>query len=99
MTVKRIDGTGQQSFAADGNSTVIGWPGGLGTFAAWGTFGSGTAKLQWSPDGTTYVDVTSASLTAAGYKNFEIGPGRLRANLAGSTAPALKVQVALYSHD
>lgn len=87
-----------EAATADGNSTAVEWPGGKGTFAAWGTFGAGTAKLQWSPDGgTTWLDVSSASLTANGYINFEIAPGKLRANLAGATTPSLNAAVGLYS--
>lgn len=98
MRRRVIDGDVNQSFAADGQTTAVKWPGGKGTFAAEGTFGAGTVKLQWRPDSTwTYIDVASASLTAAGYKNFEISAGDLRIDIAGSTTPAVDTHIGLYS--
>lgn len=80
---------------ADGQTTAIDWPGGRGVFVAWGTFGSGTVKLQQSPDaGTTYIDVdrsgdTYVTFTVNGQGGFELPPCKLRTSLSGSTAPIL----------
>lgn len=71
----------------------LGWTGGRGVFAAWGTFGGGTLTLQWSPDlGVTWMNVdrsgdTFVTLTAAGQGGFELGPCRLQVVLTGATAP------------
>lgn len=83
--------SGQTSNAA---SSAVDWPGGTGTFAAWGTFGGGTCTLQLSPDdGTTWIDVPGASLAANGAVNFSLGPCRLRASLAGATTPNLSAKL------
>ena len=85
---------------ADGQTAaanVVSWPGGQGVFVAYGTFGSGTVKLQWSPDdGTTWIDAGAAplTLTAAGYGPFTIPKSQLRVSLTGSTAPSIKSGVA-----
>lgn len=95
------------TFSADGNSNEfrfaegprLGTPGGIGTFAAWKSFGGGTVKMQVSPDGgTTWIDADSAELefTANGIGNFHISGGlewRFRINLSGSTTPDLEVKV------
>lgn len=71
----------------------LGWTGGRGIFAAWGAFGGGTLKLQWSPDlGVTWMDVdrsgdTYVTFTANGTGGFELGPCRLQVVLSGATAP------------
>ncbi|SFH96573.1 hypothetical protein [Planctomicrobium piriforme] len=86
-----------QPFAAqtaDGNSTAFDWPGGVGVMIANSTFGSGTVKLQMSPDDptgtpTNWVDVTSISMTAAGTVRFELPPCKVRCVLSGSTAASL----------
>lgn len=47
-------------------------------FAALGTFSGGTVKLQMlGPDGSTYVDVASSSLTAAGTALVALPAGTL----------------------
>lgn len=89
--------------AADGSSaSTIEWPGGEGVFAASGTFGSGTCKLQWSADypsaAATWLDVdrsgdTFVTFTANGSGAFDLPHCWIRANLAGSTAPSLNATV------
>lgn len=59
-------------------------------FAAYGTFGSGTCKLQGSPDGgTTWIDIASASFTANGYVVVKVPFPRVRAVLSGATSPEI----------
>jgi hypothetical protein len=72
------------------NSTPNGW---VGAYAQ-GTWGSGTLKLQQSVDGTTWIDVTSASWTANAYKHLQFFAKYVRIVLTGSTAPSLKVYLA-----
>lgn len=62
------------------------WPGGRGVFMAEATFGGGTVKLQTQSPNGTWVDVASASLTAAGTAVFYLPPGPVRANIATATA-------------
>ncbi|TWA89588.1 hypothetical protein [Bradyrhizobium stylosanthis] len=82
-------------FTADGQSSAISWPGGRGVFAAFGTFGSGTIKLQASyDDGTTWIDVdrsgdTYVTFTANGAGGFELPKCQLRVSLSGSTSPSI----------
>jgi hypothetical protein len=84
---------------ANANSSAIDWPGGRGVFSVWGTFGSGTCALQWSPDdGTTWIAAdrsgdTFVTLTANGTGGFELPPGKIRAALTGSTSPSLYASV------
>lgn len=76
--------------AAAGNGAAKFWPGGKGIFTAVATFGGGSVKLQVKAlDGSTgtFVDVTSASLSAAGMVAFELPPGEIRA--VGATASAI----------
>lgn len=65
-----------------------------GTFAAWGTFGSGTVKVQAGfvgSDGVTnWIDITGASLSAAGYKTWQIKANYLKIVLTGSSSPSIK---------
>lgn len=84
--------------AADGNYPAVGfidYEGGQGSVFVVGTFGGGTAKLQiQAPDGVTWVDIgVGASFTANGTGGFTAPAGRLRLNVAGSAAPALKAWV------
>lgn len=59
-------------------------------FAANGGFGGGTVKLQVSADGTNYIDVTSAAMTAAGTLTVKIADGfKVRAVLTGATDATL----------
>jgi len=65
------------------------WPGGVGIFTAVATWGGGTVKLQMKlPDSGsgTWVDVASASMTADGYKTFDLPPCELKAHVATATA-------------
>ncbi len=77
---------------------AIGWAGGPGVFSAWGTWGGATAKLQWSPDGSTWLDVdrsgdTFCTLTANGGGGFTLPPCTVRANITGGTAASLSADV------
>jgi hypothetical protein len=66
------------------------WAGGTGQFTAWGTWGGGTCKLQWSPDaGTTWLDVdragdTFVTFTANGSGEFTVGACLIRAVTSGT---------------
>ena len=84
---------------ADGQTaaaSTVQWPGGRGVFIAYGTFGSGTMKLQAShDDGTTWIDVdrsgdTFVTFTVNGQGGFELGKCLLRVSVSGSTSPAIK---------
>ena len=70
----------------NGNTTA--W---LATLGAWGTFGSGTLKLQAgfadNAGALNWIDVTGASLTAAGSANFSVRCDQLRLVLSGATSP------------
>ena len=84
-----------KTYSEDGDSDAIQWQGGEGTMTGIGTFGSGTATLRFSYDGSTYADVgTNTTLTESGGGIFELHPCKLKVTLAGSTAPALTVKVA-----
>lgn len=63
-------------------------------FAAWGTWGGGTIKLQagfYAPDNVTltWIDITGVSLTANGYVVVPIRAPAYRVVLSGSTNPNL----------
>jgi len=62
----------------------------LTLFAA-GTFGSGTLKVQVSPDSnpSNAVDLTGISLTAAGYKTLPLIQGYFFVVLTGATSPSI----------
>ncbi len=88
---------------ADGQTaaaSVLPWVGGRGVFTAFGTFGSGTLKLQVSHDaGTTWIDVdrsgdTFVTFTTNGQGGFELGNCLLRTSLSGATAPTITAGVA-----
>lgn len=87
------------NLTADGNvPSASPWydhGGGRVTYAAQGTFGSGTVALQFSlDDGSTWSSVGSAAnLTAAGVAGAEIPPCLIRVNLSGSTSPNLNVVI------
>lgn len=65
------------------------WPGGRGVFTVpSGTFNGATVQLQWSPDGTTWLNVdlsgdTYVTLTAAGSGVFELPACNIRAAVSG----------------
>jgi hypothetical protein len=78
---------------ASATGAAVDWRGGKGTFSVYSaTFGGGTVKLQWSPDGgTTWLDVdksgdTYVTLTAIGAGNFELPECKIRAHVATATA-------------
>lgn len=90
------------TFAADGNgaSQSFDFSFSNAQFVAFGTFGSGTVKLQFSPDykgsdaTATWIDTAGISLTANGSKGFRESFGnRIRPVLSGSTNPTLTVRV------
>lgn len=58
---------------------------------AQGTWGGGTAKLQFaaSTDADIWEDVSGGSLTADGSLLVTLGRGLVRWNLAGATSPDL----------
>lgn len=61
-----------------------------GTLYAFGTFDSATVKLQASPDkGTTWLDVTDASFTAAGMLRLDFAASQIRANISGGGADTI----------
>lgn len=70
------------------------WDGGKGIFTVYSaTFGGGTVKLQWTPDGgTTWLDVdrtgeTYVTFTAVGAGTFELPAGcDIRAHVATASA-------------
>ena len=80
---------------ADAEGAAFDWDGGVGSFVGWGTWGSGTSKLQMSPDGgTTWIDVgTDVTLTDDGMGNFQLGPCKIRGDLSGSTGATLSAWV------
>lgn len=83
-----------ETLSADGDSSVVAWGGGQGSWVAEGTWGGGTATLKVSIDeGTTFFTYTGASITADGVKLFSMGKCLLKTNLAGSTSPTLRVRI------
>lgn len=63
-------------------------------FAAWGTFGGGTIKLQagfYAPDNVTitWMDITGVTLAANGYVSVPVRTPAYRIVLSGATAPNL----------
>ena len=88
-----------QTLSANGSTTGIPWSGN-GTMFATGTFGSGSLKIQFSPDGgTTWLDGKDASgsvmfITAPDLLTFSVGNCYVRANLTGAaTSPSIKVSI------
>jgi hypothetical protein len=86
--------------AASGNGASARWHGGRGVFAAYGTFGGGTVKLQWSPDdGTTWLDVDNGTsyvtFTANGSGGFELPNCLIRASLSGATSPSVSAMASI----
>ena len=65
------------------------------TLVVWGTFDAGTtATLQMTPDnGTTWLDVPSASFTAAGILTFKPAGFALRGVVSGGTAPSINMRM------
>lgn len=71
---------------ASATGDAVAWTGGRGVFMAEATWGGGTVKLQVQSPRGTWLDVTSASLTANGHLSFELPAGPIRANIATATA-------------
>ena len=86
-----------ETLSADGSSAVLDWDGRfVGHFAAHGTFGSGTATLEYSlDDGSNYfsVDSTNLAYTEDGQGNFELPKCKLRVTVSGSISPTIAVTV------
>ncbi len=70
---------------ANGVTSPIVFPGGMGNVQAAGTFGGGTLKLQYSVDnGVTYVDGdVDSELTADGAYNFTLPSCLVRYDFSG----------------
>lgn len=75
--------------AVTGPATVV--SGGTFSWAVSGTFGGATVKLQLlGPDGTTYIDIPSASMTAAGVMSVDIAGGAtVKAVITGGAPSAM----------
>jgi hypothetical protein len=85
---------GTNPYNANDDGAVFYLGGGKYNLVAFGTFGSGTFKLQrLLADGATYLDVSGASFTANGQATIEIPAGQYRMNLAGATGPSLRAQI------
>ena len=71
------------------------WSGGRGTFAVAGSFGGAAVTLQYlGPDGTTPLNVgAEVTLGSPGLANFELGAGRIRADVTGGTPGGLYARV------
>jgi hypothetical protein len=80
----------------DENAGWRNWSGGRGTFSAAGAFGGAAVRLQYlGPDGATALDVgDEVTLGSPGLANFELGAGRIRAEVSGGTPGGLYVRVA-----
>lgn len=81
-----------QTLSADGNSSSVAASGKVHVHLS-GTFGSGTAKVQFQgPDGT-WRDIAGAAYTAAADEIIELGKSQynIRVNLASATNPSLVV--------
>ena len=85
----------QYNLTANGSTPIVSHGGGTGTFAAFGTFGGGTIKLEASFDsGSTWLDLGDlTTFTENGLANYEIYPSQLRASLTGSTTPSITVVI------
>ena len=81
-----------QTLAVDGNSNSISTADKVHCHVS-GTFGGGTAKVQFKDEGGTWRDIAGAAYTSAADELIELGSSQydLRVNLAGSTSPALVV--------
>lgn len=64
--------------------------GGTYVVTADGTFGGATLQLQLrSPDGSSWIDITDASLTAEGAFTVDLPRGEVRMTVTGGTPSAL----------
>lgn len=79
----------------NGSTAVIDWDGGVGYYAAHGTFGGGTLKLEYSFDnGGNYIPSESSGwLASAAGKQFHLPPCKLRMTLSGAASPNLSVYI------
>jgi hypothetical protein len=82
--------TSEQAILLDNESatgSAVIWPGGEGTFHVVGTFGGATVSLQrLGPDDSTWTDVgADVILTAEGMGNFNVGAGKIRAEIVGGS--------------
>jgi uncharacterized protein (DUF1684 family) len=83
--------------AADVNSPAFNLNGGRYVLGAFGTFGGGTIKLQFTTDAdSTWIDLgaqngAATALSAAGTTAFYAAPGRYRIAIVGTTGPTLQV--------
>lgn len=69
----------------DGSSAAVEWPGGTGTFWAWGEFDGVTVVLEASPDGETWFTVSAEiQFTEKSVGAFALGPCKLRATMTGA---------------
>ena len=83
------------TLTAAGNGQSVQWAGGEGTFAATGTLGGGTAKLQCSFDNVAWLDVdrtgeSFVTFTAPGMGNFVLPACWLRLALTGGTGASVR---------
>ncbi len=73
--------------ATTGNGAAVSWPGGKGYMTGEATWGGGSLKLQFKTlNSTTWIDVTSVTLSANGGIAFELPAGEIRGVIATSTA-------------
>lgn len=88
-----------KNFTANGTENAnsqsgSGKVGNFTTLYAKGTWGGGTIKVQISPDGSNWFDVTDANLTADGFANIQVKAPYMRVDLSGATSPDLNVWLA-----
>ena len=67
------------SNAGAATGTAAYWYGGAGAFTGEGTFGGGSAKLQFKTQNGTWIDYPSGSLSANGIISFTLPPCEIRA--------------------
>lgn len=86
-----------QTSDANGTSVKIGSFGArrydIFTMYVWGTFGSGTVKLQISADETEWFDVPDATFTAKGVLNIQFRAPHARAVLSGSSGASINAML------
>lgn len=80
---------------ATATSAAATWPGGMGLFAAEGTFSGATVKLQWlGPTGLWYDAGANTTLTAGGGGVFYLPAGQIRASVSGGPPSAMYASAA-----
>lgn len=85
-----------ETLTTNTSTAVLDWKGSEGTFAAQGTWSSGTLQLEASFDGgANYMSVpgSEATMTADSIAGFTLGPCKLRATLSGASSPSLTVVI------